>query len=152
MYSKIYILEPDEVMYQVCVEHTKMWNLHDVQIINRGAYSETGRLSFHSSVMYGCSSICEDGESHIETISIDEMLKEKEATYIKMDIEGSEKQALKGSQETILNYHPKLAICIYHKEDDLWTIPYELMKAYPEYRFFIRHYSDRANETVLYCV
>lgn len=67
-----------------------------------------------------------------------------------MDIEGAEMDALIGSEKTITEYHPKLAISIYHKDDDLWTIPYYLMKKYPFYRFFIRHYSSITTETILY--
>ncbi len=44
-------------------------------------------------------------------------------TFIKMDIEGSEANALRGAEKIIRTYKPKLAISVYHKKDDLWTIP-----------------------------
>lgn len=94
--------------------------------------------------------IDENGGVAIETISIDELLDGSEASYIKMDIEGAEYEALLGASKTIEKFRPKLAISIYHKEDDLWKLPYYLMKNYPFYRFYIRHYTDITTETVLY--
>jgi FkbM family methyltransferase len=44
-------------------------------------------------------------------------------TYIKMDIEGAEKQALKGAAETIRRHHPRMAIASEHLPDDSVAIP-----------------------------
>jgi len=71
---------------------------------------------------------------------------------IKLDIEGAEMAALKGAERTIDSFKPKLAICIYHKFNDLWEIPDYLMKKYPFYNYFIRHHSMADASTVLYAV
>ena len=44
-------------------------------------------------------------------------------TYIKMDIEGAEPDALTGARETIARHRPALAVCIYHAQDHLWSLP-----------------------------
>jgi len=77
----------------------------------------------------------------IETISLDEYLKdEKEkVTFIKMDIEGAELNALKGAERIIREQKPKLAICIYHKPEDVWEIPSLLLNFVSDYKFYIRH-------------
>ena len=67
-----------------------------------------------------------------------------------MDIEGSEIKALEGAKNTISKYKPNLAICIYHKTDDLWKIPDLIHKMVPEYQLYIRHHSCIFYDTVLY--
>jgi hypothetical protein len=69
-----------------------------------------------------------------------------------MDIEGAELNALKGAEQIIKRYKPKLAICIYHKPEDIWTIPNLLLEFVPDYQFYIRHYSLTCFETVLYAL
>lgn len=67
-----------------------------------------------------------------------------------MDIEGSELRALMGSEETIKKYKPKLAICIYHKREDLITIPQYIKIIVPEYKLYLRAHFPYVSETVLY--
>ena len=74
-----------------------------------------------------------------------------ESIFLKMDIEGGEFDALQGALETLKKYRPLLAISIYHRIDDYIRIPYFLKNNLEGYRFFIRHHSRLADETVLYC-
>ena len=64
-----------------------------------------------------------------------------------MDIEGSEFAALKGCAETIR----KLTICVYHKPEDIFEIPEYILSLNPDYKMWLRHYTNLVNETVLYC-
>ena len=73
-------------------------------------------------------------------------------TFIKMDIEGAELEALKGSREIIQRYRPRLAISAYHKKEDLVELPLYIKELVPEYKLYIRHYSNAGVETVLYAV
>ena len=71
--------------------------------------------------------------------SIDGMnLKIRGKLYIKMDIEGSELGALKGAVETIKKHHPYLAICLYHKKNDLLEIPTFLSGLGMNYDYYLR--------------
>ena len=74
------------------------------------------------------------------------------ADFIKMDIEGAELYALKGARNTIETYHPILAICVYHRREDLITIPEYIRTLYEGYKFYIRAYSLYSTELVLYAV
>lgn len=69
---------------------------------------------------------------------------------IKLDIEGAELEALKGSESVLRNFKPKLAITIYHKFEDFWTIPQFLDGLNLGYRFYIRHFTIHSEETVLF--
>lgn len=61
-----------------------------------------------------------------------------EPTFIKMDIEGAELSALKGATEIIKKHKPKLAICLYHKFEDMWEIPLYIHSIVPEYKFYCK--------------
>lgn len=72
-------------------------------------------------------------------------------TYIKMDLEGAEQQALEGAAQIITEYKPKLAICLYHKIEDMWVLP-TLIKSYnPDYKFYCKK-SNSDTEFVLFAV
>ncbi len=151
-YKKIYIMEPDKRLINIVREYVRIKGLHDVEIVEKGAYCKSATITFKNIFESGSSRIDESGDEKIETIAIDEMLDGNYASFIKMDIEGAETEALKGCRKTIEKYHPKLAISIYHLERDLWEIPYVLMTKYPFYSFYIRHYTDITTETVLYAI
>lgn len=58
--------------------------------------------------------------------------------YIKMDVEGAELEALHGASEMIRKYKPYCAICVYHRKNDLVSIPLYLKSLVPDYHFFLR--------------
>jgi FkbM family methyltransferase len=89
------------------------------------------------------------------TLSIDDLVKMQELTkvdFIKMDIEGAEMAALKGAQETIRKHKPKLAISVYHKQDDLILIPAYIHSLNPDYNFYLDYYTIFGDEIMLYAV
>lgn len=73
-------------------------------------------------------------------------------SFIKLDIEGAELRSLQGAGRIILRNRPRLAVCLYHKKEDYWKISCYLKSLVPEYRLYIRHYSNYSAETVLYAV
>jgi FkbM family methyltransferase len=72
--------------------------------------------------------------------------------FIKMDIEGSEMGALAGAEASIRRFRPKLAISLYHRPEDFFTIPLWIDSLQCGYRFHLDHYSIHHEETVLYAV
>jgi FkbM family methyltransferase len=70
--------------------------------------------------------------------------------FIKMDIEGSELAALRGAASTLRRWRPKLAISMYHRPEDFFTIPQWIRSMGMGYRMFLDHYSIHHEETVLY--
>lgn len=143
-FKKVYAFEPDETNYKNIIKDFK-----DSRIIieNKGVYSENTILRFKSD--FESSSVRNDGAAFISAIKLDDYIKEK-VTFIKMDIEGSEKQALIGAKNIIQKYKPKLAICIYHRTEDLWEIPQIVKEYVPEYKIYVRHHSKYGLDTVLY--
>lgn len=72
--------------------------------------------------------------------------------YLKMDIEGSELKALKGARKLISAYHPRMAICVYHKVNDFIEIPEFILDIDRSYEFYMRQYFSNMAETVLYAI
>lgn len=90
------------------------------------------------------------GENVIQCTALDTMLAGTPPTFIKMDIEGMEIEALRGAQKLIREHHPQLAICVYHDMSHIWRIPLLLREFYGGYRFYLRNYQYMGLETVVY--
>lgn len=88
----------------------------------------------------------------IAGLAIDDCLYNAAPNYIKMDVEGAERSAIQGAENTIKRYQPLLAVCLYHRPADLWQLPLMLHEMSPGYRMYLRVYGDMLLETVLYCV
>ena len=69
-----------------------------------------------------------------------------------MDIEGAESYALEGAKEIIKQYRPKLAISVYHKKDDFWKIPMQILAIDGDYSIYLRHYTEAHAETVMFFI
>ena len=61
-------------------------------------------------------------------------------------------EALQGAQGHIKNGHPILAIAVYHTVSDFWRIPEYVLSLRPDYRIFLRHYTEGWSETVMYFI
>jgi len=94
----------------------------------------------------------EDGNVAIQCVTLDEALGNFQPTLIKMDIEGSEVEALLGARALISDARPGLAISLYHKPEDLWQIPLTLLAWNLAYKFYIRGHAHNSFESVLYAI
>lgn len=148
---KIHAFEPDTISYQRCLEIQKKLPGVDLHLHHAGLWSEKTTLYFAEMGNGGSKITQQETGTYIDTVSLDQCVLDK-VTFIKMDIEGAELEALKGSREIIRKYRPRLAICIYHKKEDLVEIPSYIKELVPEYKLYVRHYSNVAAETVLYAV
>jgi len=100
------------------------------------------------------SSISNNGKIEVECVLLDENLSDLKIlpTYIKMDIEGSELDALIGGRDLIQKETPILAICLYHRYDDLWRIPLFIHSLECDYRLFLRPHEIEGWQLVCYAV
>jgi FkbM family methyltransferase len=147
--GKIVSLEPDPKSFA---------KLHRTRIpgllaLNVGAWHERARLSF--SEAGGSSSIGGDGSRQIDVCTIDEIVAQhasRRVDLIKFDVEGAERQALDGAEQTLLRFRPKLQVSVYHHPNDLYELPLRLMAALPNYRWYLGHHGPWHTETDLYGV
>jgi FkbM family methyltransferase len=128
-----------------------------IELVPKPLFSKTGmELELQLS---GAGSFVEPVKSpnndFLLSISIDDFIKDnnvKKIDFIKFDIEGAELDALEGAKETIQRFKPKLAICLYHKIEDIWTIPLYINKILPNYKLYLDHHTVMTYETVLYAI
>lgn len=120
-----------------------------ITLFNAAAYDKNGKDTLYS--LKGPGSFMADiGNETVDTITIDSALNGANATYIKMNIEGSEIKALHGAENTIRTYKPALAIAGYHKTWDLWEVPLLIHEYRSDYRFMLRSYMNHIS-FVYYC-
>lgn len=149
-YQSIVCFEPVEEFHQRLEKRSRG---KKVIALRAGVYKESTTLQFNAEAGKG-SSISSNAQNTISVpvLAIDDVPECKNATFIKMDVEGSELDALKGAKQTILNNKPKLAICLYHRPKDFIEIPKWIHTLVPEYKLYVRHHSFSINETVLYAI
>ena len=104
---------------------------------------ENGYITEHGGNLF-------EGVEEIETVALDDVLEGKRITFIKMDIEGAEYEALLGARKLIEINRPRMAISVYHKYEDFVTLADLVLKMHPDYRISFRHYGFDELETVMY--
>lgn len=149
--KKIYGFEADPVNFKKMETRLGLVKqMYNIECFDLALADYNGKLNFFS--MGNMSSKADatgrDNNMSVNCVTLDSMI--KEATYIKMDIEGSELNALRGANKLIKSSKPKMAICIYHRPSDLWEIPLYLHSLVPEYKMHIRHHGNVYYDTVLY--
>lgn len=148
-----YCMEPD--MQNISCIKNNLGNDSRYEIVNKALWSKTMMLSMNAKGNFA-TSVSEMGQDNglpkIKAVSLDDLLEDKTVTFIKMDIEGAEVEALRGAEKVIKKYKPRLAVSIYHKTDDIWAIPKIILQYCPDYKLYLRHYSFSYYDTVLYAI
>lgn len=150
-FQKIVALEPDPVNFarlrqsveSLPTEVRKRIDLHCAAV---GAVK--GRVQF--SAEGGPSSFVGSGDLQVEAVRLDDLLNGTPASFIKMDIEGAELDALMGASAVIRRSEPLLAISCYHRQDHLWKIPLLIHTLNPNYRLFLRAHDVEMWDLVCY--
>ncbi len=149
-FKSIVAFEPDVLNYKLLCEKF----IGDRFVLrNTGVWNENTKLIFQQECSE-ISKISQEMDANLIEIlveSLDQVEECANASYIKMDIEGSEIEALKGAEEIIKRNKPKLAISIYHKDEHMIEIPRLIKELVPEYKMYVRQHSHTFFDTVLYC-
>ena len=149
-YKKIWVFEPDADNFARLVDYVEKEQDKRIELIKGGVYSRNDNMPFCRNCST-TSALAQYGEEKVRVYQLDSVIEEP-VTFIKMDIEGAEKEAILGAGRIITEYKPKLAICIYHKVEDFWEIPLLIKALNPDYNIYIRNYEDRIDETICYAV
>ncbi len=146
-YRHITALEPDSKSYKKLIKNTD--GMPNITALNMGAWSKKDTLIFSADAGRN-SKLSSEGTS-IEVTDVDSL--NLAPTFIKMDIEGSEMRALEGAEKTIKTYTPKLYVCAYHRNEDLFALPLKIHELNDSYKIYFRHSKYiPAWESNFYCV
>lgn len=147
-YQHIYLFEPEAALLARAKKN--LGDIDRITFLGAGAYSADTTLSFDATGTVN-GSVRAEGNIQIPVRRIDGVLAHT-PSFIKMDIEGAEVEALKGAAQAIVNHKPKLAIAVYHFGSQMRDVMSEVQAMRPDYRFYLRHYTETGLETVLYAV
>ena len=135
-YSHIYAVEPNKRNFRKLSEYAA--GMESVTLIHAAAWSCDTTLYFSKSG----GRMPHPTSDGIETlaVSVDNVLNGAPCTYIKMDVEGSEREAIAGAAATVSRCGPKLNIALYHRVGDIFELPLLIHDISGEYRLYMRHH------------
>ena len=148
-FSRILAFEPDRATFERLVANFRAE--HRVEPFNLGLHRARAVLEFDNAGTRG-STLVERGGSEIPVVGLDEIAHGDRVTYIKMNIEGAEIDALRGAAQTIRRWRPKLAVAAYHRPADLWQVPALIREIHPGYRLYLRQHDGGLIESVVYAL
>lgn len=148
----VYSFEPMPSNFSALKTNIENSNFQNISTFQLAIADSCGQVYFTESGSPGSRKV-EKSNLTVPQATIDDFVSNNglpNVDFIKMDIEGSENQALIGASEVIKRFHPKLAICIYHRPDDFITIPNTILNINPNYQFYLKQNSYNFWETVLF--
>lgn len=147
-YRKIYFFEPDKAI----IENAKkrLENKENIEFIQAGVGAKKG-IENYDAIGNGSGAFLEGGQEKIAMVALDDFVDDTKS-YIKMDIEGYELQALKGAEQCIRRYKPILSISVYHLPGDIHRLIHLILSWNPTYKVYMRHYTNSYIDTRVYFV
>jgi FkbM family methyltransferase len=150
-FDAIYSFEPNPGPFAQLKETVKRSGKGNILLYQDALGEEESVLKFRSD-RYQAARLSEEGDIAIDVVALDKILAGKKVTFIKLDIEGAELAALKGSERIIKDQKPTLTICLYHKLEDLWEIPAYIKSTGCYGRLYIRKYDDTLLDIICYAI
>lgn len=150
-FQRIYSFEPDPANFSKLEKEVSLRPERESITLQRAAVgAQTGTVTF-SGDGNEASSVGK-GDMVVNCVALDEVLSGMQPTYIKIDIEGAELDALNGARGIIQCYSPVLAVCTYHVQDHLWKIPLLIQSINPNYSFFLHPHLVEGWDLVCYAI
>lgn len=149
-YERIIAVEADEKNYRKLTD--KISGIERIETYNLAVWNKKETLFFEKKKGRN-SKLSSAGKVEVQADSVDNILDGDKITILKMDIEGSEEMALEGAKNTIVSCKPKLYVCAYHRNDDMFRLPLKINGICNGYKFYFCHHPYiPAWESNFYCV
>ncbi len=133
-YEHIYAFEPNPKNFRKLCKNTEQ--LHDFTPFNAAAWNEDTVLKFTKNEGR-MSQNSAKGEIETTALSVDNAI-EEQVTLIKLDVEGSEREAIEGARRHIAG-GANVISALYHRNEDLFAIPLQLLEIDPNLQLYVRH-------------
>lgn len=150
-FRHVFAFEPDSANRPVLTANTEALRAK-VTVFPYALGNSNGPVPFTSTGSVASHVGGQTSSTTVECRRLDDMRWPLPPTYIKMDIEGAELEALRGASDVLRRYQPVLAVCTYHRGDHLWEIPNHIHSISPQYRIFLRRYAEECWEGVCYAI
>lgn len=148
-YESIIAVEPDKKTFKKLSDYLK--NVENSLALQKAAYSEIKTVNFSNKA--GRQSSVSPFGAEIQTVTVDELCKERRISYIKIDVEGAENEVIDGGVDTLKRLKPKLNVALYHKSSDIFELPLKINAVNLKYKFFLRrHPYIPCWDMNLYCI
>ncbi|MBQ7392714.1 MAG: FkbM family methyltransferase [Clostridia bacterium] len=144
----VWAMEPDARNYKKLVAYAETETRARVIPVNAGAWDKEEVLFFDKSGNRNASFEKNRSQtladrpakvSEVKALPLDQVLDGACVDYIKYDVEGSEREALDGSLQTLKQHAPILLVSLYHRSEDMFALPLHIQKIAPHYRgFYLR--------------
>lgn len=145
--AKVVAIEPSPVNVE-CLRRTYRGEIASgrVVVVPKAIWNETGgTLQMRTFAHSGFDTVVADnvvGKGDFESIdvpmtTIDAIVADlglERVDFIKMDIEGAERKALRGAVETIQEHRPQMAVATENLPDDIHVLPQVIAEIEPSYR------------------
>lgn len=139
-YDRILAVEPDAKNCEKLCTRIQEQPIPCAEAYNLCAWDKTETLFFKSGRRGRGAMLTKDGKKQVQADTVDRILNGGCASFIKFDVEGAESRAVAGAEQTILREHPAMEIAAYHKNEDLFAVPLQVLSIRPDYRVYLRHH------------
>lgn len=148
LFRRYLAIEADSVNYKKIVEKVESQGIERIDVLQRYIADRKKEINFISKgTSYSKGENSSSGET-IETVTIDELAYQYKPTFLKVNIEGADVDAIKGAQRVISEFAPIIAVQGHHKVEHLWEIV-EVIQGFnkKDYHFFLRNYGGISEYT-----
>jgi FkbM family methyltransferase len=139
--ATVYAFEPVDETFRYLCETAGLNNVGEERIkpIQKGLSDNECKVNFHVDMKNTAASsiIQNDEQGEIALTTLDKFAADnnlRKIDFIKADIEGAERDMLRGATNVLKTFAPKLAICTYHLPDDPEVLEKIIMEANPAYK------------------
>jgi len=138
--GKVYAFEPIKAARELLKKNITLNKVDNIQVFLEALGGSDRNLEFAIPESLGESSPFHQGnfpKEKVKQVTLDDFVEKnnlKKVDFIKADIEGMERDLLKGAENAIKKFKPKISICIYHRPDDPQVLKNLIKKFVPEYK------------------